>query len=97
MPRPAAFLRRVALLEAWSYLALLGVAMPLKYLAHWPLPVRLVGALHGALFVLFCAALLAAFRAARWPLQRCALVFLASLIPFAPFFLDRKMKSWAAP
>ena len=97
MPRPAAFLRRVALLEAWSYLALTGIAMPLKYLAAWPLPVKLVGALHGALFVVFCAALLHTLLAARWPLLRCALVFLASLVPFAPFLLDRRMKQWAAP
>lgn len=70
--------------------------MPLKYWAGQALPVRIVGALHGALFVVFCAALLHTLLAARWPFLRGALVFLASLVPFAPFLLDRRMKQWAA-
>ena len=40
--------RGVTLLEL-----LVGVAMPLKYLAGEPMMVRIVGSLHGLLFVLF--------------------------------------------
>ena len=49
-------LRAVALLEGASYLLLLGVAMPLKYLAGMPGAVRAVGSAHGGLFLLYVAA-----------------------------------------
>ena len=45
-------LRVVAFWEGVSFLVLLGVAMPLKYLAGWPLAVRVVGMAHGILFIL---------------------------------------------
>jgi integral membrane protein len=50
-------LRAVALLEGVSYLLLLFVAMPLKYFWEMPLAVRIVGSLHGMLFIVFLAAL----------------------------------------
>ena len=46
-------LRFVGLLEGVSLLVLLGIAMPLKYLANQPDAVKLVGWAHGVLFVLF--------------------------------------------
>ena len=64
--------RLVALLEGSSYLLLLFVAMPLKYLAGLPLAVRLVGSLHGLLFLLFMVALARVARQRRWPLRRTA-------------------------
>lgn len=94
MKSPVSFLRRIALLEAVSFLILLGVAMPLKYLFHLPLAVKITGMIHGILFVVFCVALLRVLLEARWPLSRCALVFMASLIPLMPFFLDRRMQEW---
>ena len=50
-------LRLVALLEGASFLVLLFVAMPLKYLAGMPLAVRIAGSIHGALFIAFVVAL----------------------------------------
>ncbi|MBF9224019.1 DUF3817 domain-containing protein [Hymenobacter ruricola] len=47
-------LRLVAILEGVSFLVLLLVAMPLKYLAGQPQAVRPVGMAHGLLFVLYC-------------------------------------------
>jgi len=91
---PVSFLRRIALAEATSYLILLGIAMPLKYFAKMPMPVRITGWIHGLLFVLFCWALLQVLRRAGWPVSRCALVFALSFIPLVPFFFDRRMKEW---
>ena len=87
--------RWTALAEAVSYLVLLGVAMPLKYLWDMPLAVRVVGSLHGALFVVFCVALALAMRAGKWSLGRGVMLFAASLLPFVPFLLDRRVKAWA--
>jgi len=91
---PVPFLRRVALIEGVSFLVLLGIAMPLKYFANMPMPVKIVGWAHGILFLIFCAALLRTKLVARWPVQRCAVVFVAGLLPFGPFLLDRRMAEW---
>lgn len=80
--------------EAVSFLLLVGVAMPLKYLAGRPLAVSVVGAIHGGLFVLFCAALLRTLLVARWPFLRAAVIFVAALLPFGPFVVDRRMAEY---
>ncbi len=72
MKNPVAQLRVCSLAEGVSFLVLLGIAMPLKYWAGLPLAVRVVGSVHGALFVVFCGLLLRALLAARWPLGRAA-------------------------
>jgi integral membrane protein len=93
---PIPILRKVALIEAVSFLVLLGIAMPLKYLANMPMAVKVVGWIHGVLFVAFCFALLYAWLSARWPITRAALLFIAALLPFGPFIIDRRMRQWEA-
>ena len=85
-------LRMIGWAEAISFLLLLGVAMPLKYLAGQPLAVRIVGMIHGVLFLVYVAALLNVHVRARWPLGRTALFFGASLLPFGPFLMDRRLR-----
>lgn len=96
MKNPVSFVRILSLTEAVSYLLLLGVAMPLKYAAGLPKAVSIVGALHGALFIVLCVALLRAMLGARWPWTRAALVLAASFVPLVPFWLDRRMRGWEA-
>ena len=93
---PIPLLRLTGLVEAVSFLVLLGVAMPLKYFAGLPGAVKAVGWVHGALFVAFCAALALTVIVARWPIGRAALVFVASLVPFGPFAVDSRMRRWDA-
>lgn len=95
-PSSIRWFRFTALAEAVSYLLLLGVAMPLKYIWHQPLAVKIVGSLHGALFVLFCVTLAMAMRSGRWSLSRGAGLFLASLVPLLPFWLDQRLRIWEA-
>ncbi|WP_437641603.1 DUF3817 domain-containing protein [Sorangium sp. So ce854] len=85
-------LRLVAIVEGVSYLLLLFIAMPLKYLADLPLAVRIVGSAHGLLFVLFLAALLRAAVARRWSLGRSSLAFVSSIVPFGTFVFDRSLQ-----
>jgi integral membrane protein len=94
MMKPVSFLRKVSMAEGISYLVLLLVAMPLKYWADMPMAVRVVGSLHGLLFVVLCVALLRVLIQARWPFFRAVLVFVLSFVPLAPLFLDRRMKEW---
>jgi len=84
------------LIEAVSFILLVGIAMPLKYIWHMPLAVKIVGMAHGILFVVFCGALARVMLVSKWPLSRGALVFLAALFPFGPFLIDRRMKAWEA-
>ena len=81
-------LRIVGLIEATSFLLLLGVAMPLKYLAGMPLAVRVVGMAHGLLWILYLVAAGNAARLARWRLRHILMVLAASILPAGPFFID---------
>ena len=88
---PLARLRYVALAEGWSYLLLLFIAMPLKYIWGYPEAVRVVGMLHGLLFVALAFTLLHAHSVRRWSFRFSGLIFAASLVPLGAFWMDRKL------
>ena len=88
---PLGRLRAIGFAEGTSFLILLLVAMPLKYLAHRPGAVRAVGMAHGILFLLYVAAALQTAKALRWPKRRTALVLLASVLPGGPFVAEAKL------
>lgn len=88
---PLGRLRVIGWWEGVSFLMLLGVAMPLKYLAGWPLAVRVVGMAHGILFLLYVAATIQAAQEYGWRWQRTALVLLASVLPAGPFVVDARL------
>ena len=86
-------LRSVGKIEGISYLLLLGIAMPLKYYANLPMPVKVVGWAHGILFVALCVVLFQVWRERNWAWKRAAMVFLAALLPFGPFLIDESLKA----
>jgi integral membrane protein len=92
---PVHWLRQLALIEGLSFLILLFLAMPLKYLAGYPTPVQWVGWIHGILFTAFAILLAYVFFSRRWPFLRGALVFAAALVPFGPFLIDRRLRDYA--
>ena len=89
---PIGRLRVIAFSEGCSYLLLLGVAMPLKYFVGLPLAVRIVGSIHGGLFLVFCAALLHVVIVERWSPLRSLVVFASSLVPFGTFIIDPSLR-----
>ena len=89
---PVGRLRAVGMIEAISFLVLLGIAMPLKYFADLPEAVRIVGWVHGILFIGFLVALMLARDAMQWNLRWTALVLLAALLPFGPFVIDGRLR-----
>ncbi len=89
--------RAISLLEGVSYVVLMGIAMPLKYLAGQPLAVRIVGGIHGGLFVLFVIALVAAARAHRWSVRTMAIAMVAALLPLGAFWLERALRRGTFP
>ena len=90
---PLGRLRWVALAEGVSYLILLGIAMPLKYAFDRPEAVRVVGMLHGVLFVAFAAALLHAHLKRSWGLGFSTKIFISSLIPLGAFWMERILRA----
>jgi integral membrane protein len=96
MPGPLRALRLTALIEAVSYVLLLGVAMPLKYVWGMRLMVSVVGMVHGLLFLLLIWLLLRAHFEYRWPARRLWLLVAAAFVPLWPFFLDHRLRGWIA-
>lgn len=84
--------RKIAVAEGISYILLVFVAMPLKYWAHMPLAVKYTGWAHGLLFVLYIIFLIMAWQEYKWKFTKTLMVGVASLIPFAPFLVDKKLK-----
>nr|WP_199081858.1 DUF3817 domain-containing protein [Pedobacter sp. ASV19] len=84
--------RKVAVAEGISYILLIFIAMPLKYFADLPLAVKYTGWAHGLLFVLYIAFFIMAWMDNKWKIGKSALIVLASLLPFAPFYVDKKLK-----
>ncbi|GAB2956983.1 DUF3817 domain-containing protein [Hymenobacter coalescens] len=84
-------LRVVGFLEGLSFLVLLGIAMPLKYVLGQPEAVRHVGMAHGVLFVLYVLLLIAATLEHGWSVRKAALGFVASLVPLGTFWADKKL------
>jgi integral membrane protein len=85
-------LRAVSLTEGVSYLLLLLVAMPLKYLWDQPLAVKYAGWAHGVLFMALGALVLLAMWRAALPFKLAVIVGIAALLPAGPFFADRLLK-----
>jgi integral membrane protein len=88
---PVGRVRLVGMLEGISFLVLLGIAMPLKYMAGMPMAVRVTGMIHGVLFLLFLLVIFQAWGNKALTTKQSALAFLASLIPFGPFLIDRRL------
>jgi len=87
-------LRLVGFLEGVSLLALVMIAMPVKYITHDPTLVQQIGPVHGVLFLLFVLNTLTVsiqqgwkFRTTTWK------VLLACVIPFGTFYIDKTILS----
>ncbi|QSS97233.1 DUF3817 domain-containing protein [Psychroflexus sp. ALD_RP9] len=77
-------------LEAISFLVLLGIAMPLKYMYDMPEYVRVVGMAHGILFVLYIIGAYYMYEKLNWKFKTFMVIVLCSVLPFGPFYADKK-------
>ena len=87
-----AVLRLFTFLEGLSYLALLCIAMPLKYALGLPIAVKLAGGLHGVLFLGFAMTLYQVHQERRWPKRRSLQLLAASLVPGSLIWMDRELR-----
>ncbi|MGE0645518.1 MAG: DUF3817 domain-containing protein [Nitrospira sp.] len=90
--RPIQRFRMTALAEGSSFLLLLFVAMPMKYVMGMPRAVTVVGAIHGILFLAYVAQLAKLRTTYQWDNRFSLYAFLASLLPFGPFVFDKHLR-----
>ncbi|MER8225228.1 DUF3817 domain-containing protein [Streptomyces sp. NPDC094143] len=83
-------LRLVSAPEAISFLLLLVCSVLKRTTDFNAVPV--MGAVHGALFVLYVIFWADAWNRAKWPLQTAALYFVLSVLPAGGFFAERKLR-----
>lgn len=87
--------RVISFLEGLSYLILVFIAMPIKYLGENPYPVKIVGMGHGVLFILFCIFLFEALKRCKWDKGVAFQYFVYSLIPFGFLIIEKALKKQA--
>jgi integral membrane protein len=83
-------LRIIGFTEGVSYIVLLFVAMPLKYILGMPEAVRMFGSIHGALFVAYVLYVVLSHVEYEWQFSKSLKLFLISLVPFGNFYADKK-------
>lgn len=95
---PVGRVRIMGMVEGISFLILLcfsvlkridTVSLPLSDIGR--MGVRIVGITHGVLLMVFLLALFTAWGAKALSGKQCGMAFLASLLPFGPFIIDRKL------
>ena len=81
----------LAILEGISFLALLGVCMPLKYIFEIPEPTSIVGMAHGVLFIAYVAFVIIVSFEYKWSYSTTFWALLASILPFGTFVADKRI------
>ena len=84
--------RMIGIAEGISFLVLLLIAMPLKYFFNFPEAVKVIGWLHGALFVAFIYFAFEVMGTLKKNFLWFAKAFAAAIIPLGTFIFDRQLK-----
>lgn len=84
--------KNIAYAEGISFLLLIGIAMPLKYWAKIPEPVKYLGWAHGVLFILYMVVLVQVFFTERLSIVKFGIGIIAAFLPFGPFLFHRNLK-----
>jgi integral membrane protein len=91
-PATIRLLRKTGIAEGISFLVLLLIAMPLKYVYDMPLAVKYTGWAHGFLFVVYVMLAYYAKEVYGWPFKRFLYAFIAAWLPLGTFFFDGRLK-----
>jgi integral membrane protein len=84
--------RMVGIAEGISFLVLLLIAMPLKYFLNFPEAVKVMGWIHGALFVTFIYFAFEVMGSLKKNFLWLLKAFAAAFIPLGTFIFDRELK-----
>jgi integral membrane protein len=84
--------RMIGIAEGISFLVLLLIAMPLKYIFNFPEAVKVIGWLHGALFVAFIYFAFEVMGSLKKNFLWLLKAFVAAFFPLGTFIFDRQLK-----
>ena len=82
--------RKIGLLEGISWILLLFVGMPLKYIADLPLPNKIIGMAHGILFISYVAFVIYLKESQNWSTKKTLILLLCAIIPLGTFWADKR-------
>ena len=82
----------IGYLEGTSFLLLLCIAMPLKYMMDIPEAVKYIGMAHGGLFIAYTVILMSTAVRIKMPIWAIPAGVLGSFLPFGPFIFDHWLK-----
>ncbi len=88
---PIGRLRILAFAEGVSFLLILFVSMPLKYIYGMKEPNKIIGMIHGVLFIAYVVMVLFIRLEENWNNKKTFLALLASVLPFGTFWADWKL------
>lgn len=84
--------RMIGIAEGISFLVLLLIAMPLKYIFKIPEAVKIMGWVHGALFITFIYFAFEVMGTFKKNMGWFAKAFAAAIIPCGTFIFDNQLK-----
>lgn len=80
----------LAIAEGYSFLVVLFITMPLKYLANFGMPNKIVGMAHGVLFLAYVVLAIVVGQLLTWKIKDTVIVVLMSVVPFGTFWVKDK-------
>mgnify|MGYP003691463831 CR=1 FL=1 len=90
--KQAKLFSKISFWEGVSFVVLLCIAMPFKYLLGMPIFVKVIGMLHGVLFVAYLFQLLYIATFKVWSMKTIFIYGLASFVPLMPFWVEKQVK-----
>jgi integral membrane protein len=80
----------LSIAEGYSFLAILFVTMPLKYIGGIGLPNTIVGMAHGMLFLAYVVMAIVVAQLLKWSFKDTLIVLVMSVVPFGTFWMKDK-------
>lgn len=87
------FFKYLAIAEGWSFLIILFLTMPLKYLAGIGMPNKIIGMAHGVLFLSYMVLAIIVGQLLKWNFKKLLIVMVMSVVPFGTFWMEEKYLS----
>ena len=84
------FFKIISFLEGVSYILLLLIAVPIKYIGGNEFWVKILGMPHGVLFILYIIMACIIKKEQKWSNKEFLIILIASLIPFGTFYVNNK-------
>ena len=83
------FFKYLAIIEGYSFLVILFITMPLKYLGGILLPNKVMGMAHGILFLAYVVVAIVVAQLLKWDFKKMLITLAMSVVPFGTFWMER--------